>query len=189
MFRACWRILIAVFGLFAHCHIAPSSANCDKSIGKDSSASYRVFMIKLNRMADSTAPCGDPLRQPLRSDRTVPNFTWILRPVKKSWIQSSMFPSMPNWTNFCRTPFLHMRSKAFSRSKNTAQQDLLRSRAVLMADVNRKIWSIVDLFLAHLSRRLKVRYCDHSPSVVVVVVVRLSVRPSVRSQSLINISS
>ena len=42
-------------------------------------------------------------------------------------------------------------------------------------------------FLAHLSRRLKVRYCDHSPSVV--VVVRLSVRPSVRSQSLNNISS
>ena len=42
-------------------------------------------------------------------------------------------------------------------------------------------------FLAHLSRRLKVRYCDHSPSVV--IVVRPSVRPSVRSQSLNNISS
>ena len=27
------------------------------------------------------------------------------------------------------------------------------------------------IFLAHLSRRLKVSYCDHSPSVVVVVVV------------------
>ena len=38
--------------------------------------------------------------------------------------------------------------------------------------------------LAHLSRRLKVSYCDHSASVVV---VRLSVRPSVRPQSLNNI--
>ena len=42
------------------------------------------------------------------------------------------------------------------------------------------VLSFAFLFLAHLSRRLKVRYCDHSPSVVVVVVVRLSVRPSVR---------
>ena len=44
-----------------------------------------------------------------------------------------------------------------------------------------------EFLLAHLSRRLKVRYCDHSPSVVVVVVV--VVRLSVRSQSLNNISS
>ena len=41
------------------------------------------------------------------------------------------------------------------------------------------------MFLAHLSRSLKVSYCDQSPSVVVVVVIRLSVRP----QSLNNISS
>ena len=41
----------------------------------------------------------------------------------------------------------------------------------------------LTVFLAHLSRRLKVSYCDHSPSVVVVV------RLSVRSQSLNNISS
>ena len=34
------------------------------------------------------------------------------------------------------------------------------------------------LFLAHLSWRLKVILCDHSTSVVVVVVVRMSVRPS-----------
>ena len=46
----------------------------------------------------------------------------------------------------------------------------------------------LNCFLAHLSRRLKVRYCDHSPSVVVVVgggvvvvVVRLSIRPSVHN--------
>ena len=32
-----------------------------------------------------------------------------------------------------------------------------------------------EFLLAHLSQRLKVSYCDHSPSVV--VVVRLSVRP------------
>ena len=36
---------------------------------------------------------------------------------------------------------------------------------------------LIYLFLAHLSRRLKVSYCDHSPSVLVVV-VRMSVRPS-----------
>ena len=47
-----------------------------------------------------------------------------------------------------------------------------------------RTWAFVKVFLAHLSRRLKERYCDHSPSVVVVVgstgvvvVVRLSVRP------------
>ena len=34
---------------------------------------------------------------------------------------------------------------------------------------------LTSKFLAHLSRRLMVRYCDHSPSVV--LVVRLSVRP------------
>ena len=34
---------------------------------------------------------------------------------------------------------------------------------------------IPDLFLAHLSWKLKVSFCDHSPSVVV---VRMSVRPS-----------
>ena len=44
-------------------------------------------------------------------------------------------------------------------------------------------WFVFLYFLAHLSRRLKVSFCDHSPSVVVVV------RPSVRSQSLNNISS
>ena len=43
---------------------------------------------------------------------------------------------------------------------------------------------LLIMLLAHLSRRLKVSYCDHSPSVVVVVV-----RLSVRSQSLNNISS
>ena len=32
-----------------------------------------------------------------------------------------------------------------------------------------------SMFLAHLSRRLKVSYCDHSPSVVVVIIVHLSV--------------
>ena len=37
-------------------------------------------------------------------------------------------------------------------------------------------YSSSQILLAHLSRRLKVRYCDHSPSVVVVV-VRPSVRP------------
>ena len=40
------------------------------------------------------------------------------------------------------------------------------------------LWHSLDFsltFLAHLSQRLKVSYCDHSPSVV--VVVRLSVRP------------
>ena len=37
------------------------------------------------------------------------------------------------------------------------------------------LWS--PSFLAHLSRRLKVSHCDHSLSVVVVVVVRMSVRP------------
>ena len=37
-------------------------------------------------------------------------------------------------------------------------------------------------FLAHLSWKLKVSFCDHSPSVVVVViVVRMSVRPSVHN--------
>ena len=45
-----------------------------------------------------------------------------------------------------------------------------------------QVCSLISCFLAHLSWRLKVRYCDHSPSVVVVVrlSVRLSVRPSVR---------
>ena len=46
----------------------------------------------------------------------------------------------------------------------------------------------IHQFLAHLSRRLMVSFCDHSPSVVgvvVVVVVRMSVCP----QSLNNISS
>ena len=42
-----------------------------------------------------------------------------------------------------------------------------------------------SVLLAHLSWKLKVSFCDHSPSVVVVVVVRMSVRP----QSLNNISS
>ena len=35
-----------------------------------------------------------------------------------------------------------------------------------------------DLFLAHLSWKLKMSFCDHSPSVVVVVVIRMSVHPS-----------
>ena len=43
--------------------------------------------------------------------------------------------------------------------------------------------------LAHLSRRLMVSYCDHSPSVVGVVVVVVVVRMSVCPQSLNNISS
>ena len=44
------------------------------------------------------------------------------------------------------------------------------------------------MFLAHLSQRLMVSYCDHSPSFVIVIVaiVRLSVH---RQQSLNNISS
>ena len=42
-------------------------------------------------------------------------------------------------------------------------------------------WTLFFLaFLAHLSWKLKVSFCDHSPSVVVVIVVRMSVRPSVR---------
>ena len=50
------------------------------------------------------------------------------------------------------------------------------------------------IFLAHLSRRLMVSFCDHSPSVVVVgggvvVVVVVVVRMSVCPQSLNNISS
>ena len=140
--NACCSILIAAFGLRVHFHIAESSANCDKSMGSASSASYSVLIIRLHNIGDKTAP----FRHSLRSDNTVPSLTWILRPVTKFCIQSSIFPSMPYSTSFCSTPFLHMRSKAFSRSRNTAQHDLRRSRAVLMADVSRRIWSIVDLF-------------------------------------------
>ena len=43
-------------------------------------------------------------------------------------------------------------------------------------------------FLAHLSRRLKVSFCDHSPSVVVVVVVRLSVRSHVNDDVVVRLN-
>ena len=48
--------------------------------------------------------------------------------------------------------------------------------------INMKMPTIVG-FLAHLSWKLKVSFCDHSPSVVVVV-VRMSVRPSVRPSTI-----
>ena len=52
----------------------------------------------------------------------------------------------------------------------------------LMVSVNYSMTYFVanqrPIFLAHLSWKLKVSFCDHSPSVVVVVVVRMSVRPS-----------
>ena len=41
----------------------------------------------------------------------------------------------------------------------------------------RMVWRYATFFLPHLSWKLKVSFCDHSPSVVVVV-VRMSVRPS-----------
>ena len=52
---------------------------------------------------------------------------------------------MPNSVNFCNVPFLHMRSKAFSRSRNTATNTLFSSFAHLIADSSRVIWSMVDL--------------------------------------------
>ena len=57
------------------------------------------------------------------------------------------------------------------KEKNTS---ILRMSVTLLPYFHPSVW-----FLAHLSRRLKVSYCDHSPSVVVVV----------HPQSLNNISS
>ena len=63
------------------------------------------------------------------------------------------------------------------RAVNLAEISTVKKYANLFAQVSYigPSWSsCFILFLAHLSQRLKVSYCDHSSSVLV---VRLSVRP------------
>ena len=75
----------------------------------------------------------------------MPIFTFIFLSSKKFCIQSSMFPLIPNFESFCRTPFLHIKSKAFSKSKKTANTLRFLSLDVYMIVCKGVSWSIVDL--------------------------------------------
>ena len=56
-----------------------------------------------------------------------------------------MFPLILNFESLCSTPFLHIRSKAFSKSKKTVSTLRFLSLDVCMIDCKRVSWSIVDL--------------------------------------------
>ena len=128
-----------------------------------------------------------------------PTHRWIfnvllLWPWKLSQGHQNLSSSLirPNYisTKICQEPnhlfTSYWANKCHADANGILSKNNMRHSPLVGDIINSYASIFYFLFLAHLSRRLKVRYCDHSPSVVV---VRLSVRPSVRSQSLNNISS
>ena len=92
--------------------------------------------MRLNSVGLRTAPCGDPFSCSWNSAYVSSIFVLIFLSVRKSLIHFKVRPLIPYSVSLSITPDLQMRSKAFSRSRNTAKTFCLRSRAVLITLTN-----------------------------------------------------
>ena len=126
---------------------ALSSANCDRSapylISRLCSFCLSESPITLISVWLSTAPWGDPFSCSWKHSSLI--FTQIFLSVKKSLIHFKVQPFMPYSVSLSMTPDLHMRSKAFCKSRNTAKTfcfHILDVRITLTSLTN---WSSVDL--------------------------------------------
>ena len=144
--RADWIFLSASLGDECLVQIALSSANWQSDrFGTSPRASSRVFMMTLNKIGLRTLPWGQPFSRSWMSDVSFPTLTCIFLPFKKLCIQWNIFPFIPKSFNFMSVPVVHIRSKAFSRSRVTAAWHLFSIKAIFISDSRRTSWSIVDL--------------------------------------------
>ena len=144
--RADWIFLSASLGDERLVQIALSSGNwkSDRS-GTSPRASSKVFIMTLNKMGLRTPPWGQPFSRSWMSDVSFPTLTCIFLPFKKLRIQWNIFTFIPKSLNFMSVSVVHIRSKAFSRSRVTAAWHLFSIKAIFISDSRRTSWSIVDL--------------------------------------------
>ena len=115
-------------------HTAASSAYYDNETGSFSSDSCKVLMITLKRIGLSTLPGGHPFSSFRGSDVSTPTLTCIFLSVRKLWIHLSMLSVIPNSRSLSIVPVVHIRSKAFSRSRKVATTILFSMKAIFMVD-------------------------------------------------------
>ena len=144
--RADWIFLSASLGDECLVQTALSSAHWESDrFGTSPRASSKVFIMTSNKMGLRTLPWGQPFFRLWMSDVSFPTLTCIFLPFKKLWIQWNIFPFIPRSFNFMSVPVVHVRSKAFSRSRVTAAWHLFSIKAIFISDSRRTSWSIVDL--------------------------------------------
>ena len=142
-------ILIISLTFFHDFQTALSSANCDRStpylISRLCSFCLSNSPITLNSVGLSTAPWGNPFSCSWKSAHSSSIFTRIFLSVRKSLIHFSVRPFMPYSVSLSMTPNLHMRSKAFSKSKNTAKTFRFPKLDVRLTFTSLTSWSSVNL--------------------------------------------
>ena len=101
---------------------------------------FRIALITLKRIGLSTLPWGHPFSSKRGSDVSTPTHTCIFLSVRKLWIHLSMLFVIPNSPNFSIVPVVHIRSKAFSRSRKVATTILFSMKAIFMADSSHTVY-------------------------------------------------
>src|SRR5271165_1742089 len=104
------------------------------------------FIMIRNKSGEMTDPCGVPLSSACESEIVPPTLTFMVLPMRKSFIHRCILPPMPSPLNLKSRPSRQTRSNAALKSRKTPTRYPPVERDLFIASCSLTSWSMVDLF-------------------------------------------